>query len=263
MSLRTASRCPSGGAVPFLPGWRAVRVFGALLLLAGCSSNYSPDTYATRALQQANKVEQGVVAGVRPVLIAADGSTGATTGAAAGAIVGSQTPGSGLTSAIAGVGGGLIGGLVGTAAERAAGDTTGFEYIVRKPNGELLSVTQRDARPLAIGQKVLVITGNQARVVADYTTAGDPALAGAATPGAAAGLPGDAAAGVAGGTAAPGAAATLPGGASAPGGTAGASPPAGNAVPVPPAVATEPLTPPAAAPAAVPAAPARTEEVST
>ncbi len=32
-----------------------------------------------------------------------------------------------------------------------------------------MSVTQKDAEPLAIGQKVLVIAGNQARVVPDYT----------------------------------------------------------------------------------------------
>ena len=33
------------------------------LPLRACSGSYSPDTYATRAVQQANKVEQGVIAG--------------------------------------------------------------------------------------------------------------------------------------------------------------------------------------------------------
>jgi hypothetical protein len=40
---------------------------------------------------------------------------------------------------------------------------------VRKPDGELLSVTQQDAAPLKIGQHVLIIEGAQARVVIDYT----------------------------------------------------------------------------------------------
>ena len=38
-----------------------------------------------------------------------------------------------------------------------------------KPNGDLVSVTQQDTTPLALGQKVLVIDGKQARVVPDYT----------------------------------------------------------------------------------------------
>jgi outer membrane lipoprotein SlyB len=63
----------------------------------------------------------------------------------------------------------LVGGLAGTTVEHVTGDTTAFEYIVRKPNGDLVSVTQKDKTPLALGQKVLVISGNQARVVPDYT----------------------------------------------------------------------------------------------
>jgi hypothetical protein len=59
-----------------------------------------------------------------------------------------------------------VGGLGGTAAEHAIKDTTGYEYIVRKANGDLLSVTQKDETPLAVGQHVLVIAGPQARIVA-------------------------------------------------------------------------------------------------
>jgi outer membrane lipoprotein SlyB len=46
----------------------------------------------------------------------------------------------------------------------------GYEYIIKKGNGDLLSVTQKDETPLAVGQHVLVIAGPQARVVADYTS---------------------------------------------------------------------------------------------
>ena len=59
--------------------------------------------------------------------------------------------------------------------EHASGDTTGWEFIDRKSNGDLLSVTQREPQPLPIGQKVLVITGNQARVIPDYSSAVEPA----------------------------------------------------------------------------------------
>ncbi|WP_419895781.1 hypothetical protein [Roseomonas sp. USHLN139] len=140
-----------------------------LALLAACSPSYSPDTYASRAVQQANKVEAGVVVGRRAVMISADGSTGAAAGAAAGGVAGTRVGGGDITSAFAGIGGGLIGGLLGAASEKGVGQTDGYEYVVRKPNGEMISVTQRDETPLAIGQKVLVIAGAQARIVPDYT----------------------------------------------------------------------------------------------
>lgn len=141
------------------------------LALNGCGERYSPDTYATRAVQQANRVEPGVVIGVRKVQISAEGSTGAAAGAAAGGVLGAQTPGGGIGQALGGVGGALVGGLIGRAAESAAVDTPAHEYVVRTEKDELLSVTQKDTVPLAIGQRVLVITGNQARIVPDYTVA--------------------------------------------------------------------------------------------
>lgn len=142
----------------------------AVLILpaTGCGPTYSPDTYATTAVQQANKAEQGVVIGVREVAISASGTVGAVTGGAAGGLAGAQV-GVGPVSAFSALGGSLVGGLIGTATERATADTKGFEYIVRKGSGDLVSVTQKDTTPLAIGQKVLVIAGNQARVVPDYT----------------------------------------------------------------------------------------------
>ena len=141
----------------------------ALLALAGCGPDYSPDTYASRAAQQANKVEQGVIVGLRQVAISADGTTGAVAGSAAGGAAGSTVGGGGVSSTFGAIGGALVGGLVGTAAEHAAGDTQATEYVVRKTNGEMVSVTQKDPKPLKLGQKVLVIAGVQARIVADYT----------------------------------------------------------------------------------------------
>lgn len=141
----------------------------ALLAPAACGPRFSPDSYATRAVQQANKVEQGTVVGRRPVRVSAEGSTGAATGAAAGGVLGATAPGGGIVSGLAGVGGALVGGLVGTAAEHTVVDTRAFEYVVRTGKGDMLSVTQTDTTPLAIGQNVLLIAGTQARIVPDYT----------------------------------------------------------------------------------------------
>ena len=150
---------------------RLLAVCCVLAAVPGCRSSYSPDTYASGAAQQAAKVEQGVVAGVRKVAISADGTFGGVTGAAAGGIAGAQAPGGGVRTALTALGGSVVGGLVGTGLEKATGDTTAWEYVVRKANGELVSVTQRDLKPLELGAKVLVIAGAQARIVLDYTTA--------------------------------------------------------------------------------------------
>lgn len=143
-------------------------VFGAVWLSA-CTPAYSPNTYSTNAVQQVNKVESGIVIGFRQVMISASGTVGAVTGGAAGGILGAQSETVGLNSALGAVGGTAVGSIIGAAVEHASGDTTGWEYIVRKGNGELLSVTQREAAPLPLGQKVLVIAGPQARIVADYS----------------------------------------------------------------------------------------------
>lgn len=149
----------------------------APLLLLGCGSRFSADEYATRAVQQANPVQRGIVAGFRRVAIAADGTAGAATGAAAGGVVGGAAGGNRITGALGAVGGALVGGLVGTAAERATANTDGIEYIIairRDGKDELVSITQRDAQPIPINTRVLVISGTQARVVPDYLPAGAP-----------------------------------------------------------------------------------------
>jgi outer membrane lipoprotein SlyB len=143
-----------------------------IILLTGCGPSYSPNTYASNAAQQANKVDEGVIIGVRPVQISASGVVGGVAGAAAGGVAGSQV-GVGTTSTFAAIGGSVVGGIAGVTAEHIVGDTNGFEYVVRKPNGDMVSVTQKDEKPLPIGQKVLVIAGAQARIVPDYTVPSD------------------------------------------------------------------------------------------
>jgi outer membrane lipoprotein SlyB len=154
-------------------------------LMSGCGRSYSPNTYSAAAVQQANKVTQGVIAGYREVLISPDGTVGAVSGGAAGGVLGAQTPGSGVATALGTIGGTLLGSLVGTGIEKASGDTRAFEYLVRQTDGSLVSVTQKDEEPLPVGEKVLVIAGNQARIVRDYSQPlpeSSPASAARATP---------------------------------------------------------------------------------
>lgn len=152
-----------------------------VLAVAACGPNYSPNTYSGTAVQQANKVEQGVVIGVRDVAVSVTGGVGAISGATAGGITGAQV-GTGAISALSALGGTLLGGVVGATAEKVTSDTRAYEYIVRKPNNELVSVTQKDDKPLEIGARVLVIAGAQARIVPDYTVHPEVAVAPAGKP---------------------------------------------------------------------------------
>lgn len=226
-------------------------------LLTACGSNYSANEYAARAVQQANPVQQGTIVGSRRVAIAAGGETGATAGAAAGgAVGGAAAAGNSVSTALGAVGGALLGGLVGTAAERASANTDAVEYIIRRTDGELVSVTQRDQVPIPLGTAVLVITGNQARVVPDYisTQAEGPARAGqrrSPPPRTEGGL-----APIAGQSAGPGAGQVLPLPATQ---TAPLAPsPVAEPLPAPAQAIATPAPPPAvprAEPAAIPASP--------
>ena len=235
-----------------------------LVALAGCGPNYSPNTYASAAVQQANPTQRGVVVGVRKVGVSADATLGTVTGAAAGGIAGAGVDGGdGAITALSALGGSVIGGVVGSGVEHATGDTTAYEYIVQETKGDLVSVTQRDTVPLAIGQKVLVIAGKQARVVADYTITmpepppapktADKAGAPGAPPGGASGAslaaPPGAPSGVPSGGAPSGAPSGVPRGTSpASSASSGAAPPAASPGGSPPTAATS--LPSTSAPAA-------------
>jgi outer membrane lipoprotein SlyB len=139
------------------------------LALAGCSEGYSPNTYAATAAQQQATVQRGVIIGVRPVQISADGTIGAAAGGAVGGVAGAEAAGGPVTTALGAVGGALVGGIGGTVAEQAVADAKGWEYIVQETGGSLVSVTQTSKMALPVGLHVLVINGKQARIVPDYT----------------------------------------------------------------------------------------------
>ncbi|GGF25798.1 hypothetical protein GCM10011611_34840 [Aliidongia dinghuensis] len=136
------------------------------LMLNACQNGYSPDHYSSASMQQASKVDRATVQSVRSVDVDGTAGAGALVGGAAGGIGGSSF-GSGGGSAAATLGGVLVGAAIGALVEKSATDTQAFEYIVQKQNGDLMSVTQKDAQPLAVGQKVMLIYGVKARLIPD------------------------------------------------------------------------------------------------
>jgi len=151
-----------------------IQILSLSFMLVACTPNYSPDTYSSSSVQQASKVESGVLIGVRKVTISSDSAVATGTGAAAGGIAGSQVA-DGAVAALGALGGTVVGGIAGNAAGHTIQDTPGYEYIVRKSNGDLVSLTQADKIPLKVGEHVLLIQGTQARIVSDYTVPVDKA----------------------------------------------------------------------------------------
>jgi outer membrane lipoprotein SlyB len=146
---------------------RMAITLGVLALLAACQRDISPDSYAVGSVGQVNRTVRGVVISARPVNIGGSQSgLGIGVGAAGGGLAGSAL-GKGSGNGLAVLGGVIAGGIAGAIAEDAMTRQTGIEYVVQTENGALLTIVQGPQPAFSITQKVLVIYGNQARVVAD------------------------------------------------------------------------------------------------
>jgi outer membrane lipoprotein SlyB len=142
---------------------------GVLALLGACQRNISPDSYAVGSVGQVNRTVRGVIISARPVNISGSQSgLGIGAGAAGGGLAGSAI-GKGSGNGLAVLGGVVAGGIAGAVAEDAITRQTGVEYVVETENGALLTIVQGPQPAFSISQKVLVIYGNQARVIADPT----------------------------------------------------------------------------------------------
>jgi outer membrane lipoprotein SlyB len=138
--------------------------------LTACQRNVSPDAYAVGSVGQVNRTARGTVISVRPVVIGGSQSgIGAAGGAALGGIGGSAF-GRSSGNAAATLGGVVIGGIVGAAVEEAATRQPGLEYVVQMENGALITLVQGPEPAFAVSQRVLVIYGNQARIIVDPTS---------------------------------------------------------------------------------------------
>lgn len=143
------------------------------LMLGACSTNYSPNSYDSRAIGQVNRVERGTIESYRWVQIERRSSgvgtvAGAGIGAAAGSTIGSGR-GRGAENVIGAIGGALLGGLIGNSIDKSGSKKGGFEYLIRTNSGALVSVVQQDTSPLPDGAPVVIMfSGSQSRVVFDH-----------------------------------------------------------------------------------------------
>lgn len=139
----------------------------AIVLLTACAPNLSSSNYNVNSVGAANKVVRGVIVSERYVQVGKNSGTGALAGGVAGAAAGSVIGGGTRANIIGGVGGAIVGGLLGNEIEKSVSRSTNIEYIIKTHKGGMLSVVQGPQPPLAVGQRVMVILGSPARVIAD------------------------------------------------------------------------------------------------
>ncbi len=134
----------------------------ALLVLGGCQSRLTGDTYSRDEARAVQTVRMGTIESLRPVQIE---GTKTPIGAGAGAVVGGiggSTLGGGRGSAVLAVVGAVAGGLLGAATEEGLTRTQGVEITVREDDGTLRAYVQ-EVEPnqvFRVGERVRIMTVN-------------------------------------------------------------------------------------------------------
>ena len=138
-----------------------VASFTALsLLLGGCASNLSGDSYSRDEARRVQTVRMGTIEALRPVKIE---GTKTPIGGGAGAVVGGvagSAIGGGRGSIVAAVIGAVAGGLAGSAAEEGITRTQGVEITVREDDGSTRAYVQQVQKDeiFRVGERVRIMT---------------------------------------------------------------------------------------------------------
>jgi len=146
---------------------RFLFLIAALSLMAGCTQNINPDTYEVGGAGKVSKTVPGVIVSSRHVSVEGTNSTGKTVGVAAGAVAGSAIGGGTRANILGAIGGALLGGIAGSFAEEGITSQSGIEYIIQTEGGGLVTLMQGAEPVFAKGQRVLILYGSKARVIAD------------------------------------------------------------------------------------------------
>lgn len=132
----------------------------AALLVSGCASTLSGESYSRDEARRPQQVQIGVIEFVRPVVIE---GTKTPIGAGAGAIVGGiagSAVGEGRGSAIGSVLGSVAGGIAGAVTEEQVTKRQGIEITVRLESGKVIAVVQEETpkETFTVGERVRILT---------------------------------------------------------------------------------------------------------
>ena len=142
-----------------------------IIFIYSCSST-SPTYVKTSDAQKVTAVEYGVIKSASPIKIKGESNwIGATAGGMIGGLLGTQVCGKEeivgtKCQDIAVVYGTIGGAAIGTVAQAIIGNHDGFQYIVDIDSDEKDSAfVQGDKTPISKGQRVVIIYGNDIRVL--------------------------------------------------------------------------------------------------
>lgn len=132
------------------------------MVLSGCQSSLTGDTYSRAEARQVQTVRMGTIESLRPVKIE---GTKTPIGAGAGAVVGGvggSAIGGGRGSVVAAVIGAVAGGLLGAATEEGLTRTQGVEITVREDDGSMRAYVQevQENEIFRVGERVRIMTVN-------------------------------------------------------------------------------------------------------
>ena len=142
-----------------------------IIFIYSCSST-SPTDVKTSDAQKVTAVEYGIIKSASPIKIKGESNwIGATAGGMIGGLLGTQVCGKEeivgtKCQDIAVVYGTIGGAAIGTVAQGILGNHDGFQYIVDIDNDEKDSAfVQGDKTPISKGKRVVIIYGNDIRVL--------------------------------------------------------------------------------------------------
>ncbi|AMB78512.1 hypothetical protein AV641_05230 [Pseudomonas fragi] len=130
------------------------------VLLGGCTSSLTGDTYSRDEARRVQTVRMGTIVALRPVQIEGTKTPiGAATGAVIGGVGGSAI-GGGRGSIVTAVIGAVAGGLLGSAAESGLTKTQGVEITVREDDGSTRAYVQQvePNQVFRTGERVRIMT---------------------------------------------------------------------------------------------------------
>ncbi|WP_040260950.1 MULTISPECIES: glycine zipper 2TM domain-containing protein [Pseudomonas] len=130
------------------------------VLLSGCASSLTGDTYSRDEARRVQTVRMGTIESLRPVKIE---GTKTPIGAGAGAVVGGvagSSVGGGRGSLVAAVIGAVAGGLLGSATEEGITRAQGVEITVREDDGSTRAYVQQvqENEVFRVGERVRIMT---------------------------------------------------------------------------------------------------------
>lgn len=142
-------------------------ILPCVLALGACTSNISPDTYSANSVGAVSSTEPATVLSAQVVNVqdGSDSNVGGLAGGAIGGVAGSSIGGGTRAHILGAIGGAVLGGIVGNKAGTAASHQQAVRYVIKTDAGRTLTLVQGPQPTFAVGQRVLLVEGDRARII--------------------------------------------------------------------------------------------------